>query len=61
MKTNILTQKKQVLCDLRVLFGLFSCQTPDNNTCGLIRYDHRVQPTANKKEKTGVDFFTKRC
>ncbi|MEY8494364.1 hypothetical protein AALC16_15320, partial [Lachnospiraceae bacterium 29-91] len=25
---NILTQKKQVLCDLRVLFGLFSCQTP---------------------------------
>ena len=24
-----MTQKKQVLCDLRVLFGLFSCQTPE--------------------------------
>ncbi len=23
-----MTQKKQVLCDLRVLFGLFNCQTP---------------------------------
>ena len=24
-----MTQKKQVLCDLRVLFGLFNCQTPE--------------------------------
>ena len=24
-----MTQKKQILCDLRVLFGLFNCQTPE--------------------------------
>lgn len=27
-KTRKLTQKKQVLCDLRVYFLIFNCQTP---------------------------------
>ena len=30
IKTKNLTQKKQVLCGLRGIFLLFSCQTPDN-------------------------------
>ena len=28
-KTRKLTQKKQVLCDLRVYFLIFNCQTPE--------------------------------
>ena len=31
IKTKNLTQKKQVLCGLRGIFLLFSCQTPDMN------------------------------
>lgn len=40
-----MTQKKQVLCDLRVLFGVFNCQTPEYISA----------------EKEKIDFLWKVC
>ena len=38
MKTKNLTQKKQVLCDLQVLFPISNCQTPAAGIGALIFY-----------------------
>ena len=42
IKTKNLTQKKQVLCGLRGIFLLFSCQTPAERKPWADRYDWEV-------------------
>ncbi|MEI3219862.1 MAG: hypothetical protein V8S08_09930 [Lachnoclostridium sp.] len=47
-----MTQKKQVLCDLRTLFLIFNCQTPEQQYLPEeIKKARFYEPSDNGKEK----------
>ena len=56
IKTKNLTQKKQVLCGLRGIFLLFSCQTPeygyilDNEAMQILKMDKMFNGKFWKKQ-----------